>query len=401
MDLPISRRICVFTGSRAEYSLLRPLIREIEASRSLTLSLLVAGSHLSPAHGLTVSEIEADGYPMLERVEMVLASDSAIGVSTSLGIGVIGIAGALQRLQPSIVVILGDRYEAFACGAAACIAGVPIAHIHGGEITEGAIDDTLRHCLTKMSHLHFVSTPTYRDRVIQLGEDPASVFVTGALAVDAILETTLLTREELQSNLGIQLRETTILVTVHPETAGEGATGELLQAVLDALAAFPEAAIVFTAANNDVEGAKINDAFRALVNQHPQRLSFFMSLGGTRYLSLVKESTMVLGNSSSGIYEAPFLGIPTVNIGDRQRGRQRSLSVIDVPSDPAAIGLAIKQASDDMWRAKHLGGPYPFGDGTAGRQMRVILEAMTSSNLQSKKRFYDLPLSPELKSEQR
>lgn len=387
--MSVSRKICVVTGSRAEYGLLRRLLEEIRGDGELELQLAVTGMHLAPEFGLTVGEIEADGFPIAARVEMLLSSDTPVGIAKSVALGVAGFADAFARLRPDIVVVLGDRFEIFAAAQAAMLARLPIAHIHGGELTEGAIDDAIRHALTKMSHLHFVAAEPYRRRVLQLGEAPERVFNFGAPGLDGVLKSPRKDRAALARELGIPLAATNFIVTYHPATLGSMDEESALQALLDALDRFPEAHIVFTHANADSQGRAINARIDAYVKSRGAGASVFPSLGAN-YLSLLACVDAMIGNSSSGLTEAPLLGIPTVNIGPRQDGRLRSPSVIDCAGDAPAIRQAIERALSPAHRAIAARRECAYGHGNSSARIKDILKSHPLDGL-TIKRFHDLP----------
>lgn len=338
------RKVCVVTGSRAEYGLLYWLLKEIQKNAFLTLQLAVTGMHLSPQFGLTVREIEADGFVPDAKIEMLISSDTPTAIAKSIGLGVIGFAGALEQLRPDLLVVLGDRFEIFAAVQAAMCARIPIAHIHGGELTEGAIDDAVRHAITKMSHLHFVAAEEYRKRVIQLGESPTRVWNVGALGVEAIQRTKLLSRDTLSKSVGFDLSRPYFLVTYHPVTLCSSEESGGIDSLLSALQAFPEHRILITGVNADANNSEIQRSIAAFSSRHVRRVHCIMSLGQQRYLSAMRYADAVIGNSSSGLIEAPVLKVPTVNIGDRQRGRIRALTVIDVPENERAIIGGIRRA---------------------------------------------------------
>jgi UDP-hydrolysing UDP-N-acetyl-D-glucosamine 2-epimerase len=384
----MTRTVCVVTGSRAEYGLLSPLLKGIAADPRLTLQLAVTGMHLSPEFGLTVRQIEADGFVPDARVDMLLASATPAGVAKSLGLGVIGFADALDRLRPDLLVVLGDRFEILAAAQAAMILRIPIAHIHGGELTEGLIDEAIRHSLTKMSHLHFVAAEPYRQRVIQLGEAPERVWTVGAPGLDSIRLIPCPSRAELSESLGFDLTEPYFLVTYHPVTldpAGGGAVP-----LLAALAEFPGHRILFTGVNADPDNAPIREAIAAFAAARPGRVHAAVSLGQTRYLGALAHADAVIGNSSSGILEAPSLHVPTVNIGDRQRGRLRAASVIDASEDAVAIAAALRRALSGEFRAGLAAMQSPFGDGHASERMLEIIASHPLEGLLMK-RFWDIP----------
>ena len=367
------RKVCVVTGTRAEYGLLRWVMEGIRDSELLELQLVVTGAHLSPEFGLTYRDIEADGFTIDAKVEMLLSSDTAVGVSKSMGIAVAGLAEAFETLQPDIVLLLGDRYEMWAAGAAATVSRIPIAHIHGGESTEGAIDEAIRHGLTKMAHLHFVAAPEFAQRVIQLGESPDRVFTVGAVGLDNIARLPLLGRDELQSSIGVALGERNLLVTFHPVTLEADTAISQAESLLTALDAFPDINTFITMPNADTEGRGIVTLINEYVAATP-RASCFTSLGSLRYLSLMQYVDGVVGNSSSGLIEAPSMQKPTVNIGSRQSGRLRSDSVIDAnPTTESIIEAITKLYSTDVqqWLQDSQS---PYGEPGASNALVTVLE---------------------------
>lgn len=385
----MSRRICIVTGTRAEYGLLRPVIAGVRAADDLLLQLLVTGTHLSPEFGMTAGEIEADGVPIAERVEILLSSDSAVGVGKAMGLAMIGFADALARLRPDLLVVLGDRFEILAAAAAALVAGIPIAHIHGGESTEGAIDEAFRHAVTKMAHLHFVAAAPYRDRVIQLGEAPERVFLVGGLGIDAIRSLPLLDRAALAASLNFDLGERFLLVTFHPPTAEVGAAGAQMGALLDALASLdPGVRLVFTMPNADAGGRELRAQVARFVDDHPNARAYD-SLGQLRYLSVLSHCAGVVGNSSSGLIEAPSFGVGTVNVGDRQTGRLKAASVIDCAPQQKAIRAALDQLFSPGFQRALAGVANPYGDGGASDRIIDVLRHHPLDGL-LKKRFHDM-----------
>jgi UDP-hydrolysing UDP-N-acetyl-D-glucosamine 2-epimerase len=386
------RRICVVTGSRADYGLLYWLLRDLRDDAAFDLQLLVTGMHLSPEFGLTVDQITADGFTVIERVESLVSSDTPVGIGKAIGLGVIGCADAFARLRPDLVVVLGDRFEIFAAAQAALVHRLPIAHLHGGEVTEGAIDEMFRHALTKMAHLHFTAAEPYRQRVIQLGEDPARVWNVGAVGLDHIERTPLLDRATLERSLGMPLEPPVFVVTQHPATIEANAAGAAVDALLEALQAFPQARIVFTAANADADGRAGREAIARFVATHADRAIAVTNLGQVRYLSLVKLADAVLGNSSSGLIEAPALGTPTVNIGRRQHGRLRASSVVDCPANATAIQQSLTTVLSAAFQAGLHPITTPYGVGGASRRVRDILRTVDLTDLFGKP-FFDWPLS--------
>ena len=341
----MTRTIAVVTGTRADYGLLRWVLAEIVDRDDLRLRLIVTGSHLSAAFGSTWQAIVDDGFTIDERVDILDDDDSALGTARALARATSGIADALTRVHPDLLVVLGDRYEILGAASAALLLGIPIAHIAGGEITEGAYDDAIRHAVTKMSALHFPAAESYRARILQLGEDPAMITTVGATGFDNFERLRLFDRDELAADLGIELHERPLVVcTFHPETLGGVAPEQALDPLFQALAALPALQVIFTNANADAGGRRINELLDAYVATHADRMWAFASLGQVRYLSLLGVADAVVGNSSSGIIEAPAAGTPTVNIGARQAGRLRAPSIVDVPNETQAIEEAVKQA---------------------------------------------------------
>lgn len=384
----MARKICVVTGSRAEYGLLYWLLKEIQADPRLDLQLAVTGMHLSPEFGMTVRQIEADGFVPDARVDMLVSSDTPAGIAKSIGLGVIGFADALARLAPDLVVILGDRFEILAAAQAAIVARIPMAHIHGGELTEGQIDEAIRHSLTKMSHLHFVAAERYRERVIQLGESPDRVWNVGAPGLDWLNRIPLLDRVTLSDSLGFDLSEPYFLVTYHPVTLAQGVQ-EGAAALFEALGEFPDYRILVTGVNADTGNSDVRDAIKRFLSENRARTFFATSLGQQRYLSALAHAEAVIGNSSSGVIEAPSVRIPTVNIGNRQRGRIRATTVIDVSEDVCSIVEGIRKALSAPFRAAVTQSMCPFGDGHAAER---ICEVLANHPLQGllMKQFYDL-----------
>lgn len=381
--------ICVATGTRADYGLLRPVMRAIERESLLRLQVIAAGMHLAPEFGLTWREIEADGFRIDRKVEMLLSSDSPVGTSKSMGMGMISFAEAFRELSPDVLVVLGDRFEIFSAAAAATVTRLPIAHIHGGEVTRGAYDDSFRHAITKMAHLHFTSTETYRKRVIQLGEQPERVFHTGAPGLDTIGEMELMDRNLFEEAAEFPLGKRNLLVTYHPATRGgedaEEAFGELL-AALDTL---EDTHLLFTLPNADTGGRVIIDLIGEYVEEHPKTARARPSLGSRRYLSALKHMDAVVGNSSSALIEAPAFETPAVNIGDRQAGRVRAKNVIDCKPERDKIQHALEKAMSDDFRRSLEGMENPYGSGGAsGRIVRILRE--TNPGLLSQKDFFDI-----------
>jgi len=365
----MTRTICVVTTSRADYGLLYWLMREIADDPGLRLQVVATGMHLSPEFGLTVREIERDGFTPDDTIEMLLSADTPSAVAKAVGLGVISFADSLRRLKPDILVGLGDRFELFAAVTAAMIARIPVAHLHGGESTEGAIDESIRHSITKMSHLHFTAAEPYRKRVIQLGEHPERVFTVGAFGLDNIARLPLLGREEIERALGFSFLPRNALVTFHPVTlekeTSEAQCGELMAALEDT----GGLGIIWTRPNADTEGRIINRLIDEFVARHPQRSAAFTSLGTRHYLSVLKHVDCVIGNSSSGLIEAPSLRTATINIGDRQRGRLRAASVVDCRPEREDIRAAIEKIRAPAFRELVSAADNPYG--TAGAAVRT------------------------------
>lgn len=384
-----SKTLCVVTGSRAEYGLLSPIIHNIIEDKDCKLCLIVTGMHLDTRCGLTYQEIEQDGVEIDEKVEMNLASDTSTGICKSIGLGIIGLAEAYERQKPDIIILLGDRYELLAAASAALICKIPIAHIHGGEITKGALDDSIRHAITKMSYLHFTSTSEYQRRVIQLGEEPSRVFNVGALGIEVMKQTKFLSVSELEDKLQLSFVSSFFVVTYHPVTRNQQNDEKELTQLLEALDTFEQYILIFTKSNADTGGDYINKRIGQYVKKKKNAF-LFDSLGSATYLSLLRLSKAVIGNSSSGILEAPYLKVASVNIGDRQEGRIKPASVIDVKPIKEAIIQGIKEALNlDM--DKHLiQNPYER-DGTGKVILHQIKQAL-HTKIEEKKEFYDLEL---------
>ncbi len=383
------RKICVFTGTRAEYGLLKPLMSEIKEDEGLDLFVIVSAMHLSGEFGLTYRDIVEDGFEINEKVDTGLDSDTSIGLSASMGRGIAGISEAYSRLAPDVVVVLGDRVEAFAAAAAAMMSRIPIAHLHGGESTRGLIDEAIRHSITKMSHLHFTSVEEYRGRVIQMGEQPDKVFNVGAIGLDNIRDINLLSKEELEKDLGIKFGKYNFLVTFHPVTLEEGESGKHFRELLDALDRNAHINAIFTKANADHEGSVINRMIDEYVSENSDRSVVFTSMGQLRYLSAMRVVDAVVGNSSSGIIEAPSFGVGTINIGDRQGGRVSADSVIDCAPRKSDIIAAIEKLYSEDFQASLSDVFNPYGDGGVAKRVKDVLKSCDLANI-LKKVFYDI-----------
>ncbi|NEV92736.1 UDP-N-acetylglucosamine 2-epimerase (hydrolyzing) [Psychroflexus sp. YR1-1] len=383
------KKICIITGTRAEYGLLKPLMRELKQSSYFKLQIIATAAHLSPEFDNTYQQIENDGYLIDEKVEMLLSADTGTSIAKSMGVGMIGYADVLNRLQPDALVILGDRYEMLAVALTASVLKIPIIHLHGGEITEGAYDDAFRHAVTKLSHLHFTSTETHRKRVIQMGEKPGNVYNVGAIGIDNIKQLNLLNKEELESELKLKFLKYNYQITFHPETLSDVSAKEQFGVLLEAIEKDKESFFVFTKANADTDGRIINQMINTFVEEHPENAKAFSSLGSLRFLSVLKISHGIIGNSSSGILEAPSLGIPTINIGDRQKGRTQAKSVINVTADSGEISKALLTTKNQIFIESLNKIKNPYGDGNTTAKIMDILNQTDFSLLKTKK-FHDL-----------
>jgi len=382
------RKICVFTGTRAEYGLLKPLMYEIKCSSTMHLQLVASCMHLSPEFGLTYKEIENDGFTIDEKIEILLSSDTPAGIVKSIGLGFIGFADVLNRLKPDLAVVLGDRFEALAFACSCYIYNIPVVHLYGGEATWGVIDEGIRHAITKMSYLHFTSTEEYRKRVIQLGESPHRVFNVGALGLDNIRKLKLLTKKSLERRLGIKFKRKNLLVTYHPVTLEEAKTQQELKSLLKVLASLKDTFIIITKPNADPQGWKIIKAIDEFVKNNKSKSKVFTSMGQLLYLSTLKYVDAVVGNSSSGIIEAPSFKIGTINIGDRQKGRIRAESVIDCKGSEQSIKKALEKLYSCRFQKQLKKVKNPYGDGHATERIISIIKKIKIIDL--KKKFYDL-----------
>lgn len=384
------KKVCIITGTRAEYGLLKPLIKKINDDDRFELQLIVTGMHLSPEFGLTYKDIENDGFYINDKIEILLSSDTSVSISKSMGLAMISFAESFNRLKPDLIVVLGDRYEIFAAVSAATVSRIPVAHLHGGETTEGAFDEFFRHSITKMSYLHFTSTEEYRKRVIQLGEDPTRVFNVGAIGVENIKTLPLLTKEDLEKQIDFKINEKTILVTFHPVTLEKQTSGQQFSELLKALDELNDLRIIFTKANSDTDGRIINQMIDDYVNKHKERTTAYVSLGQLRYLSAMKYAAAVVGNSSSGILEAPSIPVATVNIGDRQKGRIKAESVIDCVPKKVEIVNAIQRALSKEFQEVVNSVISPYGDGNVSEKILERIKSFLDTSIDLKKTFYDL-----------
>lgn len=383
------RTIGVVTGSRADYGIYLPILRAIAAEPGMRLQLFVTGMHLSPEFGLTVRRIEEDGFPIAERVETLLSSDSPEGVALSMGLGTQGFARAFSRTRPDLLLVLGDRFEMHAAALSALPFKIPVAHIHGGEITRGAIDESLRHSLTKLSHLHFVTTEEYRRRVVQLGEEPWRVTVSGAPSLDNLQAMKRLSAEEFRDRFGVHLEPGTLLVTFHPVTLEYEQVGEQVENLLEALRQSGRP-LLFTSANADTHGREINRRIGAFVAEHPARAQVADNLGTQGYFSAMSQAAAMVGNSSSGIIEAASFQLPVVNIGIRQQGRARAMNVIDTGYGSEAILAGIRRAIDPTFRRSLAGLVNPYGDGRAAPRIVERIASVKCDDRLMQKAFFDL-----------
>jgi UDP-N-acetylglucosamine 2-epimerase (non-hydrolysing)/GDP/UDP-N,N'-diacetylbacillosamine 2-epimerase (hydrolysing) len=387
----MKRKICIITGTRAEYGALKPLLDKIKNDSCFSLQLIVTGMHLSTEFGLTVKEIEKDGFHITEKVEMLLSSDTEFAIACSMGLGMIGFAKAYERLKPDILLVLGDRFEMLSAVSSAFPFRIPVAHIHGGEATEGIIDELIRHAITKMSHIHFTATEKYKNRVIQMGEQPENVFCFGAPQLDNICNFNLMNAEELKNELGIPVEKEIGVVTYHPVTLEKSTAEMQITELLEAIKHFKEIYWVFTFPNADTEGRVIIEKLNNFVKDFPERCKAYISLGQLRYLSLLKNASLMVGNSSSGLIEGPSFELPVVNIGDRQRGRIRAKNVIDVLEyRKEALINAIHKALSTNFRRSLKGIKNPFGEGKTSQKIIEKLKTIQLDENLIKKSFYEI-----------
>lgn len=386
------RKIAIVTGTRAEYGLLYWIIKDLHEDENVELQLIVTGMHLSPEFGLTVKEIEKDGFPIADKVEMLISSDTETAIATSMGLGMIGFAKAYERLLPDILLVLGDRFEILSAVATSVPFRIPVAHISGGESTEGAIDEPIRHAVTKMSHIHFASTERYRKRIIQMGEQPDRVFCLGAPSIDNINKLKFFNKDDLYRELDIPSDKKVGVVTYHPVTLENNTSESQILLLIEVLREFTDIYWVFTMPNADTYGRAIAEKVKHFTQEYAERSKLVFSLGSLRYLSLLKNAQLMIGNSSSGLIEAPSFELPVVNMGDRQKGRVRTDNVIDVPVLKAeTIRNAINKAISTKFRDSLKGLKNPYGAGGASEQIVEKLKTIPLGELLLKKRFHDLP----------
>lgn len=381
------KKICVITGTRAEYGIMYWLIKAINDDPNLELQLLVTGMHMSPEFGLTYRDIEKQNIPITKKIEVLLSSDTAVGISKSMGLTMISFAEVFQEIQPDLCVVLGDRFEIFSAVSAAMIARVPVAHLHGGESTEGLIDEAIRHSITKMSHLHFVATKEYEKRVIQLGEHPDTVFNFGSPGIDNIHKLDLLSKNDFEKSIDFELGEVNFLVTFHPVTLENNTSKEQFLELLNAFDKLKEAKIIFTLPNSDTDGRVIIEMINNYVAKNSNRTIAFQSLGQVRYLSALKYMSAVIGNSSSGLSEVPTFKIPTINIGDRQNGRLKAGSVIDCEPKTDSILESIKKAKSNDFQMKLRNVVNPYGKEGASLRIKEKIKNFNIERILKKKFF--------------
>jgi GDP/UDP-N,N'-diacetylbacillosamine 2-epimerase (hydrolysing) len=382
------RKICIITGTRAEYGLLYWLMKEIDADKDLELKIIATGMHLSPEFGNTYQQIEEDGFFIDKKVDIELSSDSGVGISKSMGLGMIGFADTFHDLNPDLIVVLGDRFEIFSAVSSAMIAKIPVAHIHGGEITESAFDESIRHSITKMSHLHFAATNEYRNRIIQLGEQPNQVFNVGGLGIDNINKLKLLSKSDFEKAINFELGEKNILVTFHPVTLENHTSEVQFKVLLDSVSALEDTKIIFTKANSDTGGRVINRMIDDYVSKHDGTVAF-TSMGQLNYLSALQFMDTVVGNSSSGLLEAPSFNIATIDIGDRQKGRIKADSIISCPPIQNSISNAFDKLYSKGFQNIVNKTKNPYGNGGASKKIVRIIKDIDLTNI-VRKSFYDL-----------
>ena len=384
----MARKICVVTGTRAEYGLLFWLMKEIQKDKNLELQLIVTGMHLSPEFGLTYKIIEKD-FTIDKKIEMLLSSDTAIGISKAMGLAQISFAESFEELKPDLLIVLGDRYEIFSATSSAMISNIPIAHLHGGETTEGAFDESIRHSITKMSHLHFTAAEEYKNRVIQLGENPRRVFNVGGLGIDNIKKLKLLSKKEFEKSINFKLNKKNIIVTFHPVTLENSTTTEQFQNLLDAIDQLKDTHIIFTKANSDTDGRIINKMIDQYVTINSNKSVVFTSLGQLRYLSALQYVDAMVGNSSSGLIEAPSFEIGTINIGDRQKGRLKASSIIDCNPTKYHILEAFQTLYNTPFQEKLKITKNPYGEESASKKIIDIIKNLNFNDI-IKKSFWDI-----------
>ena len=390
----MTRKVCIITGTRAEYGLLRWIMQILKDDPDFTLQIIATGMHLSPEFGLTYKAIEQDGFHIDRKVEMLTSSDTPVGIAKSMGLGLIGFADALHEMQPDLILVLGDRFEIFSAVSAALVACIPVAHLHGGETTEGAFDEALRHSITKMSHLHFVAAEEYRQRVIQLGEQPERVFTVGGLGIDNIKRLQLLDRKALESSLDFKLGIKNLLITFHPVTLETANAENQMTELLAALTTLKDTGLIFTLPNADTNGRILVKMVEQFVAKNSNARAY-TSLGQLRYLSCIAQVDGVIGNSSSGLLEVPSFKKGTINIGDRQRGRLQAKSIINCKPNRTSIVSALTQLYSDDFQTHLRKVINPYGEGGASEKIASILKHIVTNGI-VKKTFHDLPVNNDL-----
>lgn len=384
----MKRKICIITGTRAEYGLLRWVMQGINDDQELTLQIIATGMHLSPEFGLTYREIEKDGFQINHKVEMLTSSDTSVGIAKSMGLGLIGFADALNNLKPDLIVVLGDRFEIFSAVSAALVARIPVAHVHGGEATEGLVDEAIRHSITKMSHLHFVAAEEYRRRVIQLGEQPEHVFLVGGLGIDNIKRLRLLGRDALEASIDFKLGKKSLLITFHPVTLENETASKQMAELLAALSELNDTQLIFTLPNADTDGRELIKLVEQFTKKYTNARAY-TSLGQLRYLSCIAQVDGVVGNSSSGLLEVPSFKKATINIGDRQRGRMQAESVINCEPTKQSINNALEKMYSEDFQSCLSKIKNPYGEGGASEKIITTIKSIVLNKL-LKKRFYDI-----------
>lgn len=384
------KKICVVTATRAEYGLLKPIMERIQQSDDLELQIVATGAHLSPEFGETYKEIESDGFKITSKIEILMSSDTDVGITKSMAISLMGFAEYFHIYRPDMVVLLGDRYEMLSVATAAMIAKIPIAHIHGGEITEGAYDDAIRHSITKMSHLHFASTEEYKKRIIQLGEEPDRVFNVGALGIENMKKIPLWSKEKLEDNLQFRFGDNLILVTYHPVTLENVSSKVQFKNLLQAIDKHKEVRVIFTKANSDTDGRIINRMIDEYVEINKDRCICFTSLGQERYLSTLQFCKAVVGNSSSGIIEVPSFGIPTINIGNRQKGRIAAKSVVHCSCETEEISNALESVLKKKFKETIGGIINPYESANTSYMIVEIIKNALNKGINIQKKFYNI-----------
>lgn len=385
----MKRTICVVTGSRSEYGLLKPLLNEIRSDPKLRLQIIATGMHLSRKHGLTYKDILKDGYHINEKIEIFRGSDTSDDITKAMGLGLIRFGDAYKRLKPDVVAVLGDRFEILSAIIPAFVNNIPVAHMSGGEVTQGALDDAFRHCITKMSHIHFTNAPEYRKRVIQLGESPKNVFCVGEVGLDNIRTLKLLSKPELEKAMGFKFGKRNLLVTFHPVTVENDTKGKQFKNILRALDELDDTHIIFTKANADPNGKVINRLIDNYVAENPAKAVAFVSMGQLRYMSAIKYVDGVVGNSSSGLVEVASYKKGAVNIGNRQTGRIKPRNVIDCAPQANSIRAAFKKLYSSKFQSSLRFVKNPYGDGKAAKRIVRVLRSIDLRNI-TKKKFHDV-----------